>query len=90
MNMGKAPKDLDLKSLRKDGGQYIKNLRLEAGLTQRELSDKIGMPYYTFISQIESGNAKLNPSFYEKAALAFGVEPKIFVKKMSFQYRNER
>ena len=74
------------KTLRKEGGLYIRKLRSQAGLTQRELAEKLGIPYYTFISQIENGDGRLQSQYYEKAAAAFGLDPKLFVEQMLMFY----
>ncbi|MEQ8193741.1 MAG: helix-turn-helix transcriptional regulator [Rhodospirillales bacterium] len=74
------------RALRKEGGKYLTRLRKDAGLTQRELAEKIGLEYYTFISQVESGQGRLQASLYESAATAFGIEPKEFVKNMLMYY----
>jgi transcriptional regulator with XRE-family HTH domain len=82
----KELKKAKTRALRKEGGKYLMQLRKDAGLTQRELAEKIGLEYYTFISQIESGQGRLQAGLYEDAALAFGVEPKEFTKNMLMYY----
>ena len=68
--------------LRKKGGVYLKKLRASSGLTQRELAEKTGFKYYTFISQIENGAGRIPPNLYEAYAAAVGVERAEFVKNM--------
>jgi transcriptional regulator with XRE-family HTH domain len=55
-------------------GARIKNLRLEADLSQETLSDRCGI-YRTYLSRIESGSA--NPTLVVLVALAhsLGVKP---------------
>ena len=43
------------KALRRQAGQWLKMLRENAGMTQAELAERVGLRYYTFISQVESG-----------------------------------
>lgn len=46
-------------ALRQEAGAWLRNLREEAGLSQRELAKLVGTEYYTFISQIESGRGRV-------------------------------
>ncbi|MBT3767171.1 MAG: helix-turn-helix transcriptional regulator [Rhodospirillales bacterium] len=70
------------RKLRKKGGAYLKKLRASSGLTQRELAEKTGFKYYTFISQIENGAGRIPPNLYEAYAAAVDVERSEFVKNM--------
>jgi transcriptional regulator with XRE-family HTH domain len=70
------------KKLRKQGGKYLKKLRSASGLTQRELAEKTGFKYYTFISQIENGAGRIPPNLYAAYAKAVGVKQADFVKDM--------
>lgn len=56
--------------------------RETAGLSQRDLSAKIGFEYYTFISQIEAGRGRVPAERYEAYAHALGVNPREFTKTM--------
>jgi transcriptional regulator with XRE-family HTH domain len=40
---------------RKLAGQYVRKMRNQSGLSQLELSKKLGLSYYTFISSVENG-----------------------------------
>ena len=40
--------------LRKEAGLWLKELREKRGLSQRQMAEKVGGNYYTFISQLES------------------------------------
>ena len=46
-----------------EAGAYIKSLRLahDPKITQRALADKLKLTYYTFVSQIETGAARVPP-----------------------------
>ena len=68
--------------LRLNAGLWLKGLRENAGLSQRELADRIGLPYYTFISQIESGKGRIPSERYAAWAEALGHETKAFATKM--------
>jgi transcriptional regulator with XRE-family HTH domain len=54
-------------------GARIKNLRLQAELSQETLSDRCGI-YRTYLSRIESGSA--NPTLVVLVALAHSLEVK--------------
>lgn len=65
--------------LRRDGGQWLRQRRLERGLSQRELAQAVGADYYTFISQLENGRGRIPPDRYGDWAEALGLESPIFV-----------
>ena len=70
------------KITRKQGGLVVKTLRSTNKLTQRELAEKVGLEYYTFISQIESGVGKVPPQKLKAFADALGCEPKKFTREL--------
>ena len=45
--------------LRAEAGDYIKRLRIDKQLTQKQVSNELGLDYYTFISQLECGQGRL-------------------------------
>jgi DNA-binding XRE family transcriptional regulator len=47
--------------LRKRAGAYLKGLRNEQKLTQTDLAKRLGLEYYTFISQVETGLVRVPP-----------------------------
>ena len=67
-----------------EAGAYIKKLRLahDPKLTQRALADKLNLSYYTFISQVETGTARVPPESQVAWAKALGVDPQEFAKKL--------
>lgn len=69
-------------ALRREAGQWLKERREAAGLSQRDLSAKVGIEYYTFISQIEAGRGRVPAERYEAYAKALGVNPREFTKTM--------
>ncbi|MBP0439540.1 helix-turn-helix domain-containing protein [Tianweitania sediminis] len=48
--------------LRQEAGRWLKGKREAAGLSQRDLAKAVGIDYYTFISQIESGRGRVPPA----------------------------
>lgn len=69
-------------ALRREAGQWLKERREAAGLSQRDLSKKVGIEYYTFISQIEAGRGRVPAERYEAYAEALGINPREFTKTM--------
>lgn len=55
-------------------GQYIKAARIAAGLTQKQLADKLGISYVN-ISQLENGRSKRGPTLetLNKIAAVLGI-----------------
>ncbi|HEY8360932.1 MAG TPA: helix-turn-helix transcriptional regulator [Ramlibacter sp.] len=72
--------------LRLDAGTWLKQLREEAGLSQRDLANMLSLDYYTFISQLENGRGKIPSNRYREWAVALKVDEKIFVKRMLMYY----
>ncbi len=72
----------EVQSLRREGGRWLKELRETAGLSQRQLAQKVGADYYTFISQLETGRGRIPPDRYGDWAQAFGVSDKVFVREI--------
>jgi len=79
-------RDAESLKLRKSGGLFLKRLREDSGLTQRELAEKLKINYYTMISQMESGATRVPPNQYAAYAKALGHEPALFVKKLLEYY----
>jgi transcriptional regulator with XRE-family HTH domain len=72
--------------LRKEAGRWLKELREARGLSQRNLAEKVGAEYYTFISQIEAGRGRIPPDRYLHWARALGVDPRQFVQTLLRYY----
>ena len=72
--------------LRKEAGLWLKELREKRGLSQRQMAEKVGGNYYTFISQLESGRGRIPPGRYLVWAEVLGVEPKAFVRNLLRSY----
>ena len=71
---------------RTDLGAWLKALREEQGLTQRELAERLSLDYYTFISQLENGRGKIPSHRYREWAEALGQDPKPFVRRLLMHY----
>ena len=67
-------------------GSWLREMREKRGMSQRELSDAIGLDYYTFISQLENGRGRIPSSRYRDWANALGQDPKLFVRKLLMHY----
>jgi transcriptional regulator with XRE-family HTH domain len=78
--------DDEVGKLRRDAGQWLKCLREEQSLSQRDLAEKVGVEYYTFISQVESGRGRIPPDRYRAWAKALSVPTREFVIKLMRYY----
>jgi transcriptional regulator with XRE-family HTH domain len=72
--------DPEMQQLRREGGQWLKELREKAGYTQRSFAAIVASDYYTFISQIENGRGRVPPEKYTLWAETLGMEPREFLK----------
>lgn len=70
------------RDLRLQAGAWLKARREVVGLSQRELAERVGAVYYTFISQIEAGRGRIPSERYEAWARALDIEPRLFATKM--------
>jgi transcriptional regulator with XRE-family HTH domain len=69
--------------LRKPAGLWLRELRENCGLSQRQLAAKVGAEYYTIISQFETGRGRIPPDRYLVWAAALSVEPQEFVRTLT-------
>ena len=72
--------------LRKQAGEWLREKRCAAGLSQRELADLVHMEYYTFISQIESGRGRVTAERYLDWSNALDIEPREFAISLMKYY----
>ena len=77
------------KELRRQAGQWLKGAREAAGLTQAELAERVGLRYYTFVSQVESGLGRVPIDLQAAWAQAIGHEPQPFAKRLLEFYEPE-
>lgn len=71
--------DMAVQSLRREAGRYLRDLRERQGLSQRQLADRVGTEYYTFVSQLETGRGRIPPDKYQTWAEALDVPAREFV-----------
>lgn len=76
----------DVHTLRQEGGRWLKSLREAAGLSQRQLAQRVGVDYYSFISQLETGRGRVPPERYAAWAKALNVDTVEFVKTLMSYY----
>ena len=67
---------------RAEVGRWLKQQREAAGLTQRELAEKVGSLYFTYISQIELGQGRIIPERWELWENTLNIHPRVFAMKM--------
>jgi len=65
-------------------GAYIRGLRIDAGLTQAQVAKALNYQYYTMISQVETGKARIPPEDYAKWASILGVDLRELAKTILF------
>jgi len=76
----------EIRALRKLGGQWLKKQRETVGLSQREIAKEVGLPYYTFVSQVEGGTARVPQEHYEIWARALNIPIVTFAREMLKYY----
>jgi transcriptional regulator with XRE-family HTH domain len=79
----------EAKQQRKRAGDWLKQLRAEAGLSQIALSERLGLKYYTFVSQVENGFGRVPTESMEAWARALGVDPSHFARRLLSFYDPE-
>ena len=77
------------KALRQEAGRWLKARREAAGMTQAELAERVGMRYYTFVSQVESGLGRVPIEMQGAWALAVGLDPAHFARTLLAYYEPE-
>ena len=73
---------VEAKALRKNAGRWLQGLRKEAGLSQIQLAERLGLKYYTFVSQVENGFGRVPSETMESWARALGVPPADFARRL--------
>ncbi len=68
----------DPKQLRRALGAWLKERREQAGLTQADLAERLGLKYYSFISQVENGIGRIPQDVYAPWAAALEIAPRDF------------
>ena len=67
--------------LRKEAGLWLKELREKRGLSQRQMAEKVGGNYYTFISQLEVRSRPNTPRSIFGMGRRFGRGAEVFRQK---------
>jgi len=70
------------KDLRRQAGRWLKEAREAARLTQAELAERVGLRYYTFVSQVESGVGRVPIDLQAVGAEALGLDPRDFARRL--------
>ncbi len=73
----------------KQAGAWLKSRREDAGLTQIELADELGLKYYSYISQVENGFSRVPMDKLEPWAKILGVDPSHFARHLISFYEPE-
>ncbi len=79
----------EAKQQRKLAGGWLKQLRAAAGLSQIQLADRLGLKYYTFVSQVENGFGRVPTESMEAWARALGIQPQAFARRLVGYYDPE-
>ncbi len=79
----------ETRALRKEAGNWLKARRTQAGLSQVDLAARLGLKYYTFVSQVENGFSRVPTETMEAWALALKLEPADFAKHLLVYYEPE-
>jgi transcriptional regulator with XRE-family HTH domain len=79
----------ETKTLRREAGRWLKSVREAAGLTQADLAVRLGLRYYTFISQVESGVGRVPIEMQAAWAQAVGLDPGDFARTLLRHYEPE-
>lgn len=74
------------RQLRKEAGEWLQKARKKAGLSQIDLAEKLGLKYYTFISQVENGFGRVPSESMEAWARAIGIAPGAFARHLLSYY----
>ncbi|RAK59045.1 XRE family transcriptional regulator [Phenylobacterium hankyongense] len=82
-------KTAQTKVLRQQAGRWLKTARETAGITQAELAERVGLRYYTFVSQVESGLGRLPIETQRAWAEALGLDPRDFAQTLLRYYEPE-
>ncbi|MCX7309760.1 MAG: helix-turn-helix transcriptional regulator [Afipia sp.] len=79
----------ETRALRKDAGHWLKARRADVGLSQVDLAARLGLKYYTFISQVENGFSRVPTETMEAWARALKLDPAAFTKHLLVYYEPE-
>jgi transcriptional regulator with XRE-family HTH domain len=72
----------EAKKQRKQAGAWLQELRKKANMSQVELASRLGLKYYTFVSQVENGFGRVPTELMEPWARALGADPSAFARTL--------
>lgn len=81
-----TPKGEYAKMLRLRAGKFIKTLREDAKMNQVQLAEAVGLQYFTMVSQVETGKARVPPESLQKWATALRIPVDELAKKLLSYY----
>ena len=81
-----APQNVEL---RKAAGAWLQARRKAAGLSQIDLAARLGLKYYTFVSQVENGFGRVPTDSMESWARALNIAPADFARHLLTFYEPE-
>jgi len=77
------------KKMRKLAGDWLKQRRADVELSQADLAARLGLKYYTFISQVENGFSRVPTEIMGAWASELGLEPAAFARHLLMYYEPE-
>ncbi len=84
--MHHAARTMEAKQLRREAGAWLKERRHKAGLSQMELANRVGLKYYTFVSQVENGFGRVPSESMETWADCLGIPLREFARTLLSYY----
>ena len=79
----------EARQLRKLAGDWLKLRRADAELSQADLAARLGLKYYTFISQVENGFSRVPAEIMGAWANELGIEQAAFARHLLMYYEPE-
>ncbi len=79
----------EARQLRKLAGDWLKLRRADAELSQADLAARLGLKYYTFISQVENGFSRVPTEIMGAWASELGLEQAAFARHLLMYYEPE-
>jgi transcriptional regulator with XRE-family HTH domain len=74
------------KEQRRAIGRLLKGLREKQGMTQNDMAKAVGQEYFTFVSQVETGAAKIPSKDIALWARVLGVKKEVLAKEALRHY----
>lgn len=77
------------KRLRRELGQWLRDLRVDKDLSQMDVAGQVGFAYYSNVSDIENGKTRIPAARTRDWARALGVPVDLFAKRLLQAYEPE-